>query len=472
MTRDALLSLFEEAPLVASAQASEGSPLADPETLLKLAESSLKAGVKVLRLQGVEAIRHIKGKTGAPVIALIKRHYDSSPVYITPTMREVDELLSTDAEVIGLDATLRHRPHGEKLSDLLQKVHGAGRLAMADCDTLESAVEAEAIGFDLIGTTLAGYTENRKMSYGPDLELLREMVARVKAPVIAEGRYSEKWHVQTALRIGAKAVVMGAALNDTPVLTKRYLSATQMPDGNVAAFDIGGTWLRFGLFSPNWKLLSAEKTELPRVPTDRLSWMRERAQKSNAVRAGVSSGGVIDPRTGVVTQAKPIIPGHVGSEFSENTLGIQTLALNDGLATAWGHACLPNYAGKRVATLALGTGVGFGIVDRGRIFMGFGGEPPHLNDQELASGCTIEEALGGAALGKEVTLEERARAKQASEHAVCSVRSLFHPDEILLCGGVGLSDWLSLDLPKSPFGPDAGLYGAAALALFPPTELV
>ena len=439
---------------------------------MKLAESSLMAGVKVLRLQGVEAIRHIKGKTGAPVIALIKRHYDGSPVYITPTMREVDELLSTDAEVIGLDATQRPRPHGEKLCDLLQKVHGAGRLAMADCDTLESAMEAERLGFDVVGTTLAGYTDNRPISLGPDLELLREMVQMVSIPVIAEGRYSEKWQVQTALRIGAKAIVMGAALNDTPVLTKRYLSVVQKTAGNIAAFDIGGTWLRFGLFSNEWQLLSSEKAELPKDRMDRLTWMRERVQKSGATRVGVSSGGVIDPRTGIVTQAKDIIPGHVGSEFSQNTLGIPTFAINDGLATAWGHACLPQFAGKRVATLALGTGVGFGMVDRGRIYMGAHGEPSHLNDQFTPGAKTIEEILGGASLGNEVTSDEKALATEAAKQALATVRSLFHPEEIVVCGGVGLADWLDLGVPKSPFGPDAGLYGAAALALFPPADLV
>jgi len=472
VTLAAPLSLLEEAPLVASAQASEGSPLADSETLLRLAESSLMAGVKVLRLQGVEAIQHIKSRTKAPVIALIKRHYDGSPVYITPTMREVEELLSTDAEVIGLDATLRHRPHGESLIDLLAKVHGAGRLAMADCDTLESAVEAEKLGFDVVGTTLAGYTENRAMSSGPDLELLREMVARLKIPVIAEGRYSEKWQVQAALRIGAKAVVMGAALNDTPVLTQRYLCAAQQTKGNVAAFDIGGTWLRFGLFSADWKLVSSEKTELPGDQAKRLIWMQERLIDSGAKRAGVGSGGIMDPKSGVVIQAKPIIPYHIGSEFSENTLGVSTIALNDGLATAWGHACLPQFAGKRVATLALGTGVGFGLVDRGRIYMGAHGEPSHLNDQYTSGAKTIEEILGGAALGNEINDSEIALATEAAKQALQTVRTLFHPDEIVICGGVGLADWLDLGVPKSPFGPDAGLYGAAALALFPPTDLV
>lgn len=468
MTLPDLLALFKQAPLVASSQASDGSPLADPETLRMLADSSLMAGVKVLRLQGVEAIRHIQGKTKAPVIALIKRHYDDSPVYITPTMAEVDALLSTDAEAIGLDATQRPRPGGASLQELLAKVHQNGRLAMADCDTLESAIEAERMGFDFVGTTLAGYTENRPMSNGPDLELLRSMVQNLSIPVIAEGRYSESWQVQAAMRIGAAAVVMGAALNDTPTLTKRYFQAATAPAEEVGAFDIGGTWLRFGRFSAAGELLQSERIPLPPNPKERLDWMKAQISMTGVGKVGVGTGGVVDPKTGTVTLAKAIIPNHVGSEFSERTLGVPTVALNDGLATAWGHACRPEYAGRRVATVAIGTGVGFGIVDRGRILMGSGGEPPHLNDLPFAAGGSLEEALGGDALGAEVSDEEKRRALLAARQAVQTVKSLFHPDDLVVCGGVGLADWMDLAIPKSPYGADAGLYGAAALALWPP----
>lgn len=468
MTLPELLALFKQAPLVASSQASDGSPLADPETLAKLAQSSLMAGVRVLRLQGTDAIRHIQGATGAPVIALIKRHYDDSPVYITPTMAEVDALLSTSAEAIGLDATQRVRPGNASLKDLLAKVHQNGRLAMADCDTLESAIEAERLGFDFVGTTLAGYTENRPMTAGPDLELLRAMVQNLKIPIIAEGRYSESWQVQAAMRIGASAVVMGAALNDTPTLTRRYFQAARTPRDEVGAFDIGGTWMRFGRFSAESQMLAKAQIPLPADPEERLSWMRAQVASSGVACVGVGSGGVVDPKTGVVTQAKPIIPNHVGTEFSERTLGVPTIALNDGLATAWGHACRPEYAGRRVATLTIGTGVGFGVVDRGRILMGTGGEPPHLNDLPFHDGGTIESALGGASFEAAVSNADKVRAEKAAIKAIQMVETMFHPDDIVICGGVGLADWLELDVPQSPFGAAAGIHGAAALALWPP----
>lgn len=190
--------------------------------------------------------------------------------------------------------------------------------------------------------------------------------------------------------------------------------------------------------------------------------MRHKVAKSRPDKAAVGSGGVIDPKTNTVTQAKPIIPDHVGSRFDAASLGVPTVALNDGLATAWGHACLPEYAGQRVATLALGTGVGFGLVDRGRMLMGPGGEPPHLNDVPFDAGRSVEEVLGGAHLAN------REEACAAAKKAVEIIQQMLHPDAIVLCGGVGLADWLDLELPRSPFGEDAGLYGAAALAVFPP----
>ncbi len=472
MTRDQFLAVVSEAPLIASVQASAGSPLEDPSALLKLAEASISQGVRVLRLQSVAAIGLIRPTVQLPVIGLIKKDYPDSDVYITPTMLEVEELLATGCEVIALDATLRERPGGAVFSELVSTIHDAGRLAMADCDCLESAEEAVAAGADFVGTTLSGYTPARPKSEGPDLNLLREVCSNVDVPVLAEGRYEEPWQVQAALRVGARAVVVGGSLNDPVKQTHRFLAATAGFGDQVGAFDIGGTWIRFGLFSPGWQLLHSEREPLPHSRRARYDWMVERVNRHALKRIGVSTGGTVDPVTRIVTESKPIIPDHVGSDFSG--LADDVLALNDGLATAWGHACLPQFAGNRVATLALGTGVGCGLVDHGRIWMGPAGEYARLND--LASGDqSFEGLLGGAALTENPTAEDKALAIEAFGKAWDVVRSMWMPDHVVLCGGVGLAPWLHADMLKSsgahlslsPFVADAGLFGAAALALFP-----
>jgi putative N-acetylmannosamine-6-phosphate epimerase/predicted NBD/HSP70 family sugar kinase len=472
-TLDSFLKQLRAAPLVASVQASEGSPIDDPETLLRLANASRQEGVQILRLQGVENIALIRGSTAAMTIGLIKRTYPDSEVYITPTSTEVRELVNLECDVIALDATQRPRPKGASLKELIELIHGAGAIAMADCDSLDSARYAIECGADLVGTTLAGYTKDRATTHGPDLDLLRDLVWLGK-PVIAEGRYSERWQVEAALRIGATAVVVGGALND-PVKQTKALSPHKKPTGNVGAVDIGGTWLRFGLFTPDWQLEATERTPNPPKREDRLGWIRETAAKHQVEEIGVSTGGIIDPATGICWAAKEyLMPDQIGIEFSERTLGLRTYAHGDGHATAWGHVCLPQFAGRRVATLALGTGVGCGFVQDGRIWAGRRGEYPRINDLPTSGGATYEDLLGGIHLTKEPTDDQKQIAVQALEDALFAVRNLYFPDDVIVAGSVGLSDWMRphldrLETHPSPFGTDAGLYGAAALALFPPT---
>lgn len=343
---------------------------------------------------------------------------------------------------------------------------------MADCDSMESARFAASCGADLLGTTLAGYTGARAMGNGPDLELLREMAVLGK-PIVAEGRYAHRWQVEAALRIGAEAVVVGGALNDPVKQTRALMPATQSK-AKVGAVDIGGTWLRFGVFSPSWKLIESDRTPNPPNRVDRLKWIRSQAERHGIARIGVSSGGVIDPATGICVQAKEyLMPDQVGIEFSERTLRFPTRAHGDGHATAWGHACRAEWAGLRVATLALGTGVGCGFVEDGRIWCGRQGEYPRINDLPTTLGQTYEDLLGGVHLTQEPSLDQVSVAIRALEDAVFAIRNLYFPDVVVIAGSVGLSGWMApelkrLGLESSPFGTDAGLYGAAALALYLP----
>jgi N-acetylmannosamine-6-phosphate 2-epimerase/N-acetylmannosamine kinase len=473
MTLADLERSLESCRLIASVQASEGSAVDDPKTLLKLALASSQVGVKVLRLQGIENIREIKVGTGLPVIGLIKRKYPESDVYITATLSEVQALLDLGCEIIALDGTSRQRPEGWDFASLVEKIHAAGALAMADCDTVDSARWASDCGADLIGTTLAGYTAESESMPGPDLELLRQIVG-IGKPVIAEGRYNSKWQVEAALRIGAAAVVIGGALND-PVKQTRALMPQRTASGNIGAVDIGGTWLRFGVFGPDWRLQSSDRIANPPSRAERISWIKEQAARMGVDKLGVSSGGVIDPTTGICIQAKEyLMPDQIGLEFSEATLGISTQAHGDGHATAWAHACLPQWAGKRVAALALGTGVGCGFVQDGRIWSGRRGEYPRINDLPTSNGNTFEQVLGGLNLTTTPTTDQMDIAKRALEDAAFAIRNLYFPDVLVVGGSVGLSDWLqpelaNLGIEASPFGTDAGLYGAAALALFPPS---
>ena len=413
------------------------------------------------------------------MIGLLKRRYPDSEVTITPTAQDVDAMLDLGCHAVALDGTLRPRPKGHTLEALIARIHRRKGLAMADCDSLASAMAAVAAGADLVGTTLGGYTKDHPMTEGPDLELLREIVRGVGVPVIAEGRYAQRWQVDAALRIGAVGVAIGGALND-PVKQTRALwpsfrpyTPSDDPPASIGAVDIGGTWLRFARFTEDWQMVDVQREPYPTTRVERLKWIEAKVKESGVRAVGVSTGGIVDPRTGEVWKAKEyLMPDHVGIVFDEENLGVPTFAFGDGHASAWGSANLSQYAGRRVATLALGTGVGCGFVREGRIWSGRRGEYPRINDLPAAGGGTYEALLGGQHLTRTPTDSQKADALKALEGAVEALRDLYFPDDLVVCGSVGLSDWLAPELARlgavaSPFGSDAGLYGAAALALFP-----
>ena len=469
MRIDDFIKALSDCPLIASVQADDGSPLDDPEIIVRLAEASLSQGVTMLRLRGVEHILAVReALPNIPVLGLIKTEISREKVFISPGIREVQALIDVGSDVICLDGTRRERPGGVTLCQLIQMIHACGRLAMADCDSMDSATYSVECGADIISTTLAGYTRETTPTVGPDLDFVRNAARTLRVPVLGEGRFTQRWQIEAALRAGARGVVIGGALND-PVKQTRALIPNLKSPSNVGAVDIGGTWLRFGVFTADWHLIHHEHIELPDTHVERMAWVRARLKEARVERVGIGSGGTIDPRTGIVSEAKAIIPDHVGHRLTELDVP-HAVALNDGLATAWGHACLPDHAGKRVATLALGTGVGCGFVARGHIEMGRRGEYPRINDLRLAEGHTLEDYLGGAALTAGTTQPEWAVG--AAKIALEAVETLYYPDVVILAGGVGLSSLmkplLSDRIVASPFGADAGLYGAAALALFPP----
>jgi hypothetical protein len=81
----------------------------------------------------------------------------------------------------------------------------------------------------------------------------------------------------------------------------------------------------------------------------------------------------------------------------------------------------------------------------------------------------FEELLGGAALSPTPTTAQKQAAQAAAETAVAIVRSIMMPDVIVRCGGVGLCDWISLPgTVPTPYFAEAGLVGAACLAVYPP----
>ena len=167
-------------------------------------------------------------KFNIPVIGLTKP--DKLPenwksvVYITPGLKEVRELIDADADVIAFDGTQRQRPDGSNLKGIIDLIHSANKLAMADISTYEEGINAANLGADIISTTLAGYTiESENSLDTPDFDLLEKLVKNINKPIFLEGRVWYPEEVKKAFQLGAHAVVIGSAITRPHLITKRFI---------------------------------------------------------------------------------------------------------------------------------------------------------------------------------------------------------------------------------------------------------
>ena len=209
--------------LIVSCQASSEEPLYSPEALLSMARAAIEGGAVALRANTPLPVRYMKTFFDVPVIGLYKAVYPDSDVYITPTIKEVDAIAVAGAEIIAVDATLRKRPNGETLENVLSRIKNRHNLiAMADISNYDEAINAVNLGFDIIGTTLSGYTPYSTQSDKPDFELLEKIIKNTKVPVIMEGKIWNPDEMAKAFELGAYAVVIGSSITRPQLITKRF----------------------------------------------------------------------------------------------------------------------------------------------------------------------------------------------------------------------------------------------------------
>jgi N-acylglucosamine-6-phosphate 2-epimerase len=213
--------------LVVSCQAPPGSPLRAPEHMVAMARAAALGGAVGIRAEGAADIAAIKRAVDLPLIGLRKIAVKGSDVYITPTLESAREVVDAGADALALDATLRARPDGVSASDFIRRVRDELAIPiLADVDTLDAGVNAAQAGADAVATSLAGYTGGSEPPTEPDVDLVAALVAELDCPVVAEGRYATREHVAAAFAAGAFAVVVGAAITDPVVLTRRLAAAT------------------------------------------------------------------------------------------------------------------------------------------------------------------------------------------------------------------------------------------------------
>ena len=213
--------------LIVSCQALPDEPLHSSFIMGRMALAAKEGGAVAIRAQSSVDIKEIQKVTGLPVIGLIKKNYDDSEIYITPTMAEVEDLLTTDCEMIALDMTNRPRPAGEKIDKLVERIHSAGRLVLADISTYEEGMSAADIGADAIATTLSGYTSYSPQLEGPDVDLVARLAKDLTVPVFAEGRINTPADIGKVMEAGAYAPIVGSAITRPQLITAKFAKMLQ-----------------------------------------------------------------------------------------------------------------------------------------------------------------------------------------------------------------------------------------------------
>lgn len=212
--------------LIVSCQAPADSPLHDPYVIARLALTAQQCGAGGVRIDSPAHIAATRALCSVPLIGIHKQTHEGSSVYITPTCSAAAGVIEAGADIIAIDATLRHRPHGETIGDIVNVIRAHGRLVMADVATESQGLAAAELGVDLIATTLSGYTEDTVRHAGPDLMLVERLATATRLPVICEGRVRTAADVRQAFRAGAYAVVVGGAITGIDQLVRQFVDAT------------------------------------------------------------------------------------------------------------------------------------------------------------------------------------------------------------------------------------------------------
>lgn len=217
--------------LIVSCQALDNEPLHSSFIMGRMALAAKMAGAVGIRANTVSDIKEIKENVDLPIIGIIKKDYDNSEVYITPTMDEVDALVAEGVDIIATDGTNNKRPKNEGLKDFYEEIRAKypDIKLMADCSTVDEAIMADKLGFDYIGTTLIGYTPQSKGDKidADDFKILREIIEKVNHPVIAEGNVDKPEKAKRVLELGAFTVVVGGAITRPQNIAKKFVDCIE-----------------------------------------------------------------------------------------------------------------------------------------------------------------------------------------------------------------------------------------------------
>ena len=206
--------------LIVSCQALEHEPLYTKEggVMPLMAKAAAMSGAVGIRANTVRDITQIKEVVDLPVI---------TPMYISVTMKEVDELVACGVDILAVQGTGALRPDGSTSAEFIRTIKAKypDQLVMADCDNFENAMACAEAGADFVGTTMRGYTPETQGIDDIDFDFVHKLATECPAKVIAEGHIHYPEQAVKALEAGAFALVVGGAITRPAEITARFTGA-------------------------------------------------------------------------------------------------------------------------------------------------------------------------------------------------------------------------------------------------------
>jgi glucokinase len=254
--------------------------------------------------------------------------------------------------------------------------------------------------------------------------------------------------------------------------------------------DIGGTKIAAGIVSREGEIL--RRLEAPSRASEGGPAVMRRAgdliaELISSMRCdiggiGVATGGQMDPETGVVFSATPIMPGWVGIRIYDtfrDRFGVPVKAMNDASAAAVGEGLFG--AGRGVADfvlLTIGTGVGGGVFSDGKLLNGALGAAGAIGHMVIdcdgrpcncgSRGC-LEAYTGGLVIANRAL--ELADQRGLDTDLVRSIRSDVSSGTKLLGQAAGAGDAFALEVIQEA-GEYLGWGFVSLLNLFNPSLII
>ena len=100
--------------LIVSCQPVPDSPLDKPEIVAAMALAAEQAGAVAIRIEGVANLQATRAVVSVPIIGIVKRDLEDSPVRITAYIEDVDALAQAGAfSVTGQAVHAAHSPYAQ-----------------------------------------------------------------------------------------------------------------------------------------------------------------------------------------------------------------------------------------------------------------------------------------------------------------------------------------------------------------------